>query len=326
MKILVISGFLGAGKTTFIKMLAERTKRDFVILENEYGQADIDRAVLRADTDLNIYELTEGCVCCSMKQDFATSILTIANTLDPEYLIVEPTGVARLSNILANIRKIQYERIVLLKPLTILDGAAFEDSYRAYGKIYADQLEVAPRILISKMERADQEDLERLEQEVRQHNQNAELILNHYTEQPKSWWDSLLSDFLDPNQAQKEESEETLELETLSLTEVNLDSPTKLIAFLQAVTFGVFGKIVRAKGFLPCGGALLRFDVVNHTYAITGMNEQSGETASCVFIGTDLQRSWLRETLQPVYQHRIPFNQRINLKQSAKIVPLTEQA
>ena len=86
MKVLVISGFLGAGKTTFLKELAHRTHRDFAVMENEYGEVGIDGGVLEQDDPqekLNIWELTEGCICCSRKADFATSVLTIANTVDP---------------------------------------------------------------------------------------------------------------------------------------------------------------------------------------------------------------------------------------------------
>ena len=78
MKILIISGLLGAGKTTFIKELVKRRECNFVVLENEYGDQDIDGDLLRDETE--IWELTEGCICCSMRSDFASSILTIANT------------------------------------------------------------------------------------------------------------------------------------------------------------------------------------------------------------------------------------------------------
>ena len=77
----------------------------------------MDGDLLEQTKDLNIWELTEGCICCSMQNDFATSIQTIANTVDPEYLIVEPTGVGMLSKIIENIQKIEYERITLLEPL-----------------------------------------------------------------------------------------------------------------------------------------------------------------------------------------------------------------
>lgn len=71
MKILVVSGFLGAGKTTFIRTLAERTKKDFAVMENEYGAVNVDGDLLEQTNDLNIWELTEGCICCSMQNDFA---------------------------------------------------------------------------------------------------------------------------------------------------------------------------------------------------------------------------------------------------------------
>lgn len=93
MKILIVSGFLGAGKTTFIKRLSQNIGKKFVILENEYGAAGIDGLRLgKSQQELreNIWEMTEKCICCSGKKDFASSVLTIANAVDPEYLIVEP--------------------------------------------------------------------------------------------------------------------------------------------------------------------------------------------------------------------------------------------
>lgn len=171
MKILVVSGFLGAGKTTFIRTLAERTKKDFAVMENEYGAVNVDGDLLEQTKDLNIWELTEGCICCSMQKDFATSILTIANTVDPEYLIVEPTGVGMLSKIIENIQKIEYERITLLEPLTILDGTMYDRCMSEF----------------------------------------SEICVSHYTEQGDDWWDSLLTSYLDKEIPMKEERELDLE-------------------------------------------------------------------------------------------------------------------
>ena len=131
MKILIVSGFLGAGKTTFIKRLARNVDQRFAILENEYGAAGIDGARLgqnRQGTQKNVWEMTEQCICCIGKKDFAASVLTIANVVDPEYLIVEPTGVGSLARIIENLRQIEYERIQLLSPVTIVDVY----SYRRY--------------------------------------------------------------------------------------------------------------------------------------------------------------------------------------------------
>jgi hypothetical protein len=122
---LIVSGFLGAGKTTFIKRLARNVDQRFAILENEYGAAGIDGARLgqnRQGTQKNVWEMTEQCICCIGKKDFAASVLTIANVVDPEYLIVEPTGVGSLARIIENLRQIEYERIQLLSPVTYVDG------------------------------------------------------------------------------------------------------------------------------------------------------------------------------------------------------------
>ena len=309
MRILVVSGFLGAGKTTFIKELARRTREDFSVMENEYGQVGIDGQLLAekempesGEEDagkLNIWELTEGCICCSMKSDFASSILTIANTIDPEYLIVEPTGVGMLSNVMNNIRLIQYERISLLSPITILDGNSFDRYCQEFPDIYRDQIASAGCVLVSKMEGADRQTLEELEQSIRQINPDAEIFTTHYSANPDSWWESLLSRPADPAQKLPGKAE-TPDLQNLGLTEVSLPSGNQLLLFLQGVVAGVFGDICRAKGYLPVGSGeqtdWLRFDVVDHNYSITGIEAMPDSRA--VLIGKGLKKNWLREVLQ----------------------------
>lgn len=300
MKILVISGFLGAGKTTFIKELARRTHRDFAVMENEYGEVGIDGQLLSEDAQepsekINIWELTEGCICCSMKSDFASSILTIANTVDPEYLVVEPTGVGMLSKVMENIRQIQYERISLLSPVTILDGNSFDRYLGEFPEIYRDQIAAAGSILVSKMEGADKDDLSRLEKELRDINPDAEIFTEHYSSNPDTWWDGLLARPYDSAQEIRSEADAP-DLENLGLTEVELPSANHLLLFLQGIVSGVFGDICRAKGYLRAGSAWLRFDVVDKTYSITGMEEMPDSRG--VFIGKNLKRGWLREVLQ----------------------------
>ena len=93
MKILVVSGFLGAGKTTFIKELIKRTGKQIAVLENEYGDTNLDSQDIQETGELKVWEFAEGCVCCSKKDSFANTILAISASLDPEFLVVEPTGV-----------------------------------------------------------------------------------------------------------------------------------------------------------------------------------------------------------------------------------------
>ena len=134
MKILIVSGFLGAGKTTFIKELIRHTAVRPVIMENEYDETDLDSQDLKqsvtekegmqqsvpAQKDMQILEFMEGCVCCTMKDRFVNSVLTIFSGIDPEYLVIEPTGVGRLSNILKNLKPILHDNISLLKPVVVL--------------------------------------------------------------------------------------------------------------------------------------------------------------------------------------------------------------
>ena len=299
MKVLVISGFLGAGKTTFLKELAHRTRKDFAVMENEYGEVGVDGAVLgQAEEKLNIWELTEGCICCSMKSDFATSVLTIANTLDPEYLIVEPTGVGMLSKVMENLSKIQYDRITLLSPVTILDGGSFDRYSREFSEIYRDQIAAAGTVLISKMESASPEELDALKAGIQTINPGAEILTEHYSHQPDSWYLELLDRGLSGAPIRGNDRE--AELENLGLTEVSLASPDRLLLILNGVVSGVFGNICRAKGYLKAGESWLRFDTADRTYVITGCEPM--EDSRAVFIGTGLRRSLLREVLQPEIQ------------------------
>ena len=115
MKILLVSGFLGAGKTTFIKELAKNINLEFVVLENEYADIGVDKDFLD-EKNLNVWEMSEGCICCSMKGDFKSSIKRIYSEINPEYLVVEPTGVGMLSSIIENIRDINNNDIDITEP------------------------------------------------------------------------------------------------------------------------------------------------------------------------------------------------------------------
>ncbi|NBK96608.1 MAG: GTP-binding protein [Erysipelotrichia bacterium] len=292
MKILVVSGFLGAGKTTFIKELAKQTKKDFVVMENEYGETGIDKEILENE-EINIWELTEGCICCSMKSDFASSILTIANTLDPEYLVVEPTGVGVLSNVINNIKQIEYERITLLKPITIIDYHCFDTYMQKYHDIYIDQLKSAATIVISKGDVLELSDTNKIESELHAMNPDAHIQIEHYSKQDKDWWQSLLLSEQDKEIKQQETA--TIEMENMGLENIRFPTPIHLLYFLEELIHGQYGQICRAKGFAEINNEWFRFDVVNDRYSITGFDEK--ETAKAIFIGNHLQRSALRKRL-----------------------------
>lgn len=311
MRVLVVSGFLGAGKTTFIQELARRTGRDFVVYENEYGQADIDAQVLSQTDELSVWESTENCICCTGRQDFASSVLTIANTLDPEYLVVEPTGVARLSSVVDNVNQVSYERISLLQPLVIVDAVAWARQRERFEDVYLDQVTSAPVVALSKVQHAGAGELDAVRAWVREKNPAAHIVDVPYDQLDDSFFSGLLEHDLEPGRSAapvEKGAPADDDFESLSLAGIDLPSESHLLWFLDALVAGVFGEVVRAKGALPCGGQWLRFDVVDRAWSVTGAEEgaphEPGDAIG-VFIGPEVRRPWLRETLLPLVRDAV---------------------
>lgn len=293
MKILIISGFLGAGKTTFIKELAKRTKKEIAIFENEYGTSGVDGDILKEATKVNIWELTEGCICCSVKGDFAASVLTIANTVNPEYLVIEPTGVAMLSNLITNLKQIEYEHIKLMAPIVIVDALSLERYKNEFPEIYKDQIEFADTVIFSKSENLSENEKEKLGIEVKSINNSCNIVSDHYSTQPDSWWDSLLLKYLDGT-VDIPIKDETAEMpDSFSLNNISVRSVEKFIIFLENLIRGQYGNVFRAKGSFSIRGLNLRFDVADNRYLVELDTDEISDKV--VFIGNDIKKQKIRE-------------------------------
>ena len=290
MKILIISGFLGAGKTTFIKNLIKRTGKEFVVLENEYASTDVDEQVLTSEDDARVWDLTEGCICCTKSADLNASIVTIESTLEPEYLIVEPSGVGALSNVIRNLQKIEYDRITLLRPVTILDAVNFHHDLKAFEDVYKDQIRVAGTIVISKPENLSGEAYRQVYEAVHSINPDAEVLSRHYTQMPQEWWDDLLRTTYSGKILQ-EVDETQLDLETCTIWDGAVRSPVELLWVLEKAVAGGYGRVVRGKGIIKSGNEWLRYDIAGGMIAITGFDGTDETTRpECVFIGNALDR------------------------------------
>jgi G3E family GTPase len=310
MKVLVVSGFLGAGKTTFISEMARRSRRKFVVMENEMGAVGVDGDYLSASLGegVEIYELTQGCICCSMKTDFATSVLTIESALQPDYLLVEPTGVGMLSRIMDNLSKIAYERIELLSPITVLDSLNWRQYAQEFPEIFADQLASAGTVVFSKAENLPSEERRELESVVRSHAPHAEMVSQPYGQQDAEWWEKLWLTSLDGSLIREQASEEAgPELDIASLEDLSVPSPGHLVPFLEDVLRGRFGNIVRAKGNVQAGDFMVRFDVAGGQYCITGSDAEK-EACKAVFIGKNLDKRALYKAFHAREHGQIGFD------------------
>lgn len=285
MQVIIVSGFLGSGKTTFIEEFQKRLP-NVAILENDYAAANIDYDIL-SDTGKEIISLEEGCVCCSKQKDFATSLITIENTIDPDYLIVEPTGVGYLSNIIANIRPIEYEKIRLLNPITIVDYNNIDSLSQEYSDLFLDQIQNSRYILLSKTEHASKEDIDRAIAKLEKLTK-AEIIKDHYKNFAEVDYQNLLSPY--DIDIESSETRKILDLSNFTYKSVKFKDFNDLGTRLNAVATNRFGKLLRAKGIVEVADKKVRVDIVSSKLNIEKYDGKSTNN-TLVFIGENLEKS-----------------------------------
>ena len=286
MKILLVSGFLGAGKTTFIKEMAKNINLEFVVLENEYADIGVDGDFLD-EKNLNIWEMSEGCICCSMKGDFKSSIKRIYSEINPEYLIIEPTGVGMLSSIIENIREINNNDIEILSPLTLIDVASFNEYLKTFNNFFIDNLKNTGEIILTKLNSFNSFDIENIKNEISKINNNLEIIIDDYRTFPKEWFADLLNKSIDNKVIDKNFSLKThINLRTFSKENINLKTMDELGLFLNRLVNGDFGKIYRAKGIVKIDGYWGKFNLVYKNFEMEPITDAKG--TKIVIIGNNL--------------------------------------
>ena len=295
MKILIISGFLGAGKTTFIKELVSHLDKNlrFVILENDYGETNLDSQFLSQKTGADIWDLTEGCACCTMKQNFVTSLITIESSLNPELLIVEPSGVAKLGDLINNVKNLNYERFEILAPVVIFSPLNYFEyaKDKDYKEIYEEQIKNAGQILFSKTQNLSEDYLDEIAAKIKEISPDSKILKHGYENQSQEWRQNLLTAPSEKNfelhEHEHDHENENLPTE-LTLNPEDFNSYGELVRVLYYLLFGNFGKIIRAKGTIKIHGEWLRFEVADKRFEIFGC-ENPSEKSACVLIGKDIQ-------------------------------------
>ncbi len=183
-KIDIYSGFLGAGKTTLIKkMIAQGyTGEKLVLIENEFGEIGIDGGFLQ-DAGINITEMNSGCICCSLVGDFGKALEQVITQYNPDRIVIEPSGVGKLSDVIAAVEKVTNENVVLGSAVAVVDASKVKVYMKNFGEFYNNQIESAETIILSRTDSISQEKLDTAVALLREHNTKATIVTTP--------WDSL---------------------------------------------------------------------------------------------------------------------------------------
>lgn len=177
-KIDIISGFLGAGKTTFIKKLLKEAiaGEQVVLIENEFGEIGIDGGFLK-DSGIEIREMNSGCICCSLVGDFGKSLEEVLTKYKPDRVIIEPSGVGKLSDVMNAVRDVAKNLDVRLNSaVTVVDAAKCKMYMKNFGEFFNNQVEHAGTIVLSRTDVADGEKVKKDVELLRQKNPEASIV------------------------------------------------------------------------------------------------------------------------------------------------------
>lgn len=183
-KIDIVSGFLGAGKTTLIKKLLGEALQDtkVVLIENEFGEIGIDGGFLK-DAGIEIKEMNSGCICCSLVGDFGTSLKEVMKTYEPERILIEPSGVGKLSDVMKAVQDvIDHHEVVLNSAVAVVDASKCKMYIKNFGEFFINQIEHAGTIILSRTGNISEDKLKKAIELIREHNDKATIVTTPWEE------------------------------------------------------------------------------------------------------------------------------------------------
>lgn len=308
-KVNVVSGFLGAGKTTLIKHLATaltENNEKVVILENEFGKVGIDGKLLELE-GLSVYEISSGCICCTLKNDFMSTLIRIADDICPDRILIEPSGIFVLSEMYDIFKNPQVKsRLTLCSALTVIDCIKFLKQRNHYGYFFENQINYADKLILSKIKDISKDTLISIMEELQNINPNVEIFSDEWTSMSKN-------DFLELIPAQnytstlKESKSNILNMKNkpfhtkhgkhnfmaFGLVPSLELSKTRLGEKLSNLMDGSFGTLIRAKGYINSENGMLGFNYVDGTNEIIQITTKI--KPSVCFIGESLDKMGITE-------------------------------
>lgn len=328
-KIDIISGFLGAGKTTFIKKLLEEAiaGEQVVLIENEFGEIGIDGGFLK-DAGIEIREMNSGCICCSLVGDFGKSLAEVLTKYHPDRVIIEPSGVGKLSDVMKAVIDVAADvEVSLNSAVTIVDAQKCKMYMKNFGEFFNNQIENAGTIVLSRTDIAPSEKVNLAVDMIRQHNSKAVIVttpceeltgsqLMEIIEKKDDMLEELLNEVREHHHGEAcgcghdhhhdhdgecgcghDHHHHADEVFTSwGLENVPAMEKEELDKILDELAYGdSYGEVLRAKGMIPGKekGQWLYFDLVPEQYEIRdGIPEYTGKV--CV-IGANLKEEVLKK-------------------------------
>ncbi len=302
----IFSGFLGSGKTMLIKKLLNEKVygKSTVIIENEFGEVGIDADILK-ESNIEIKEINSGCICCQVSGNFGEAVLEVLNKYKPENIIIEPSGVAKLSEILKTLREIKFQDNLEVRNIfTLIDIRNYNIYLKNFKEFYENQIRKANKIVLSRSQLVDDEKIQTTINSLKKFNSKAEIIYRP--------WESLSgNDFLKENntEAKKEitmvkssmikkfgkevnhtakEVFESYPIDIIKNTSTQeIERKFELIANNKK-----FGKIIRAKGIIEgMDGGYYQFDYVPNEFKSRKIKWSNKKVVS--IIGSELNKKEL---------------------------------
>ena len=328
----IYSGFLGAGKTTLIKKMLQEVYagQKIVLIENEFGQIGIDSGFLQ-EAGIQITEMNSGCICCSLVGDFGKALTQVINDYAPDRVVIEPSGVGKLSDVIAAVEKVP--GVELGYTVAVADAGKVKVYMKNFGEFYNNQIESATTILLSRTDSIPQEKLDAAVALIREHNPEATVVTTP--------WDQLTGAQI----AEAMEGKATLQAALEELEEAHHHhgehcccghdhehhhhhheegecccghhhehehhhhhhadevftswgketakkfTAEQLEAILTALDTGAYGAVLRAKGIVPAAEGWLHFDYVPEEHSIR--SGSAAVTGKLCVIGAELKESEL---------------------------------
>lgn len=284
----IITGFLGSGKTTLLKHVLKSFPRKIAILMNEFGEISIDSKIIKGK-NIEITELSGGCVCCSLVGEFEAAIVEIIENIDPEYIIVETTGIAEPDALIFDIQE-SLPMVRLDGIITIID-ADLMLRFPQIGRTTRMQIEDADVLALNKSDLVTSGELSSIKQQIKDMNSRAPIIQTQYCQLDSQ----ILFGIARKLQSLPQEHRHQLEYQSLSFKTHSSFSPKKFKRVLNELK----DKVCRGKGFVNFSEGTFLFNFVNGRWELEPFEKE--ETA-LVFIGKNLEKDCIIKKLKSCEQ------------------------